>query len=286
MTERYFDTIMIAPAFILILTLMIVPMILTLYLSVHEWFIPSGKPPAFIGIRNYIEIILRDKEFLHALWVTVYYTGMAVSLEVVFGVGLAILLNKKFFGQQFMRVFFLLPLAATPVVVAQIWRVMYHPDIGLLNYLLKLIGLPRSTWVSSASTVIPSLVLIDFWKWTPLIMLITLAGLATVPSEPYESALIDGASAFQLLIHITLPLLRPVIIVATMFRLIDCIKTFDIIFVASSGGPGIASENLYIYIYQKAFDFFYIGNASALIIILLALILITNYILILIRRGR
>src|SRR5205823_9125331 len=140
-----------------------------------------------------------------------------------------------------------LPMMATPVAVALVWTMMFHPQLGVLNYLLSLVGIPPQLWVFDPGTVIPSLVLVETWQWTPLVMLIVLGGLAALPTEPYEAAQLDGASEWQLFRYITLPLLAPFLVVAAVIRTIDAIKAFDTIYVISQGGPGTASETINLY---------------------------------------
>jgi multiple sugar transport system permease protein len=144
---------------------------------------------------------------------------------------------------------------------------MFHPQLGVLNYLLSLVGLPPSLWVFDARTVIPSLVMVETWQWTPLVMLIVLGGLASLPVDPYESAEIDGASMWQKFRHITLPLIMPMLMVSVIIRTIDAVKSFDIIFAITQGGPGTASETINIYLYLQAFSFFNIGYGSALAVV-------------------
>jgi multiple sugar transport system permease protein len=176
-------------------------------------------------------------------------------------------------------------MVATPVVVALMWTLILNPTQGALPYIFFRLHLPQVLWLSDPKLVILSLVLVDTWEWTPLIMLITLAGLAGLPVEPMEAARIDGASAWQTFWRITLPLLRPAIVVAVLFRAIDAIKTFDIIFAMTQGGPGNASETLNIYVFQTAFSYQKIGYASSLLIIFFALVLGLSLILIRLRRS-
>ncbi len=161
---------------------------------------------------------------------------------------------------------------ATPVAVALVWTMMFHPQQGVLNYLLTQVGLPPSLWVYSPTWVIPSLVLVEVWHWTPLVMLIVLGGLAALPTEPYESARLDGASEWQLFRYITLPLIMPFIVVAAVIRTIDAVKAFDTIYVISQGGPGTASETINLYLYLQAFAFYNVGNASAVVVVFFAII--------------
>jgi multiple sugar transport system permease protein len=162
---------------------------------------------------------------------------------------------------------------------------IFHPTLGVLNYLVTRVGLPLGTWTYASSTVIPALVLVDTWQWTPLIMLIVLAGLAVLPQEPYEAAMIDGATKWQMLWLITLPLLRPTIVTAMLFRLIDALKTFDVIFVMTQGGPGGASETINVYLFNTAFSYFRMGMASSMVVVFFAIILGISLIVIRVRRG-
>jgi len=254
-------------------------------MSLHSWFASSLTSPEFVGLANFQRAFLQDERFRNALWLTLYFTILATALQVVLGVALALLLNRPFRGKGFFRSIFLLPMVATPVAIALVWMMMYNPTLGVMNYLVGLIGLGPFKWVSDASLVIPALAVVDTWEWTPLITLITLAGLASLPLEPYESALIDGATPAQMFWRITLPLLRPTIMVALLFRAIDCLKTFDIIYVMTAGGPGFASETLNVYTFQVGLFYFHIGYACSLLVILFALVLGVSLVLIKVRRG-
>jgi multiple sugar transport system permease protein len=255
------------------------------YMSLHSWFASSLTSPEFIGLANFKRAFLEDERFRNALWLTLYFTALATVLQVVLGVALALLLNRPFRGKGFFRSIFLLPMVATPVAIALVWMMMYNPTLGVMNYLVGLVRLGPFKWVSDARLVIPALAAVDTWEWTPLITLITLAGLATLPLEPYESALIDGATPAQMFWRITLPLLRPTIMVALLFRSIDCLKTFDIIYVMTAGGPGFASETLNVYTFQVGLFYFHIGYACSLLVILFALVLGVSLLLIKVRRG-
>jgi multiple sugar transport system permease protein len=174
---------------------------------------------------------------------------------------------------------------ATPVAIALVWTMMFHPQLGVLNYLLTSVGLPPSQWVYSPDLVIPTLVGVETWQWTPLVMLIVLGGLASLPTDPYEAARIDGASAWQTFRHITLPLVWPFIVVALVIRTIDALKAFDTIFVISGGGPGTSSETLNILLYLTAFSFYDLGKASAIVVLFFLLILAVSSVLLRVRRG-
>jgi multiple sugar transport system permease protein len=266
-----------APAVIALFLIVIIPIGYNLYLSSTKWTIGLGQP-RFIGLGNFIDL-LTDERVLNGMKVMVYFSGLSLSLEVVLGLLIALYLNREFKGSEIVQAIYIFPFAATPVAVALIWRVMLNPEIGVMNYLLKSVGLPGSLWVSSPQTVIPALVLVDVWKWTPMITLIVLAGLKSLPHEPYEAAQIDGANALQIFRYITLPLIRPVLIAALMLRSLDNLKEFDMIYTITQGGPGIASETLYLYSYTVGFSFFKAGYGSALMVVVFLIVLVFNVVM-------
>lgn len=282
--DRHLGLLLLSPAVIALSIMLVFPIGYTLYYSFHTWFASSTTPPQFVGIKNYVEM-WEDVRFVNAILRTLYYAGLAVVGEVILGVGIALLLNKPFAGRGLARTLFLLPMVATPVAIALVWVLMYEPLVGILNYLLSLFHLPTSLWAYDRRTVIQSLVLVDIWHWTPLVMLIVLAGLSTLPTEPYDAARIDGASSIQVFRYITLPLLRPYIVVAALFRGIDALKTFDTIFVITRGGPAFASETLNLYIYSSVFDYLHIGYSSAMLVVFFLIVLGLSLILIAVRRG-
>jgi multiple sugar transport system permease protein len=198
---------------------------------------------------------------------------LAVIIPLVLGTAAAMIFHRQFPFRGLLRGVFIMPMMATPVAVALVWTMMFHPQQGVLNYLLSLAGIPPSLWVYSPTLVIPSLVMVEVWHWTPLVMLIVLGGLAALPTEPYESARLDGASEWQLFRFITLPLVAPFLVVAAVIRTIDALKTFDTIYVITGGGPGTASETINLYLYLQAFAFYNIGLASAVVVVFFVIVL-------------
>ena len=269
------------PALVVITAVILFPWAFTIYMSLHDWQV--GKPQSFIGLDNYVAL-LGDARFLEAIVRTLYYTVLAVGLPVIFGTLAALIFHQRFAGRGFLRGVFIMPMMATPVAVALVWTMMYHPQLGVLNYLLSLVGIPPQSWVYDQATVIPSLVAVEVWHWTPLVMLIVLGGLAALPTEPYDSARIDGASAWQMFRYITFPLVLPFIVVAMIIRTIDALKAFDTIFVITQGGPGTASETINIYLYLQAFAFYKIGYASAVVVVFFALIVLLSLVLLHVRQ--
>jgi len=266
-----------APAVVTLFLIVIIPIVFNLYLAFTKWTIGLGQP-RFIGLGNFIEL-LSDERVLNGVKVMIYFSGLSLSLEMVLGLLIAVYFNRQFKGSEVVQAIYILPFAATPVAVALIWRIMLNPEIGVLNYLLQSVGLPGSLWVSSPKTVIPALVMVDVWKWTPMITLIVLAGLKSLPHNPYEAARVDGASALQIFWYITLPLIRPVLIAALMLRSLDNLKEFDMIYTITQGGPGIASETLYLYSYMVGFNFFKAGYGSALMVVVFLIVLVFNVVM-------
>jgi multiple sugar transport system permease protein len=269
------------PALIVVLAVIVFPWLFTIWMSLNEWKV--GSPTTFVGLTNYLRLP-GDPRFLDATWHTVVYTALSVLLPLLFGTLAAVVFHAKFPMRGFLRGLFILPMMATPVAIALVWTMMFHPQLGVLNYLLSLVGLPAQLWVFHPATVIPSLVLVETWQWTPLVMLIVLGGLAAIPAEPYESAMIDGARTWQVLRYITLPLITPFLFIAAMIRMIDAVKSFDIIFAITQGGPGSASETINLYLYSVAFIYYDVGYGSTIAVIFFALIVALAALLLYVRQ--
>lgn len=260
------------PAILFILVMMVFPILYTVWNSLTPWSISAGRPATFFGLTNYINLP-EDARFVASIFRTFYFTILAVSVEVVLGVAIALVLNREFRFKRIVNSIMLLPMMATPVAIAMVWLLMYEPTSGIINYLLRSVNLPLPLWVYNANSVIPALALVDIWEWTPMIVLISLAGLTALPHDPFEAATVDGATTWQTIRYVTLPMLFPTISVATLLRLIDALKTFDIIYTMTQGGPGFASETLNIYTYQQAFSYFNFGYASSVLVVFFAIVL-------------
>lgn len=282
--HRYAPVIFPAPAVIVVALIIVYPMLYTGWMSLQEWFLSSLAPPKFVALSNYAQILTGDPRFRGAFFRTLLFAALVVTAETVAGVAMALVFNREFWGRGLIRTLSILPMVATPTAIALIFVMMYHPTLGVMNYLVTRVGLPPQKWIYSSRSVLYALGLVDVWEWTPLIMLIALAGLAALPKEPYESAVIDGASGLRTFWHITLPLLRPVLIVAVLFRAIDAIKTFDIIFVMTQGGPANASETINLLLFNQAFSYFNIGYASSMAVMLFAIVMGASLILMKVRR--
>jgi multiple sugar transport system permease protein len=273
-----------APAVLLVAAIIAYPIVYTVWMSLQEWFISSLTAPKFIGLANYQKILGADPRFRDAFFRTLYFTFLVVAGETILGVAMALLFNREFWGRGLLRTLAILPMVATPTAIALVFVMMYHPTLGVANYLLTVIGLPPFKWTYSSQTALYALAAVDIWEWTPLIMLIALAGLASLPREPYEAAHIDGASTLQAFWHITLPLLRPVLVVAILFRAIDALKTFDIIYIMTQGGPANSTETINVLLFNQAFSYFNMGYASSMAVVLFAIVMGASLILIKVRR--
>jgi multiple sugar transport system permease protein len=272
----------ILPAAIAVGLVILFPWVFTVFMSVEDFH--PGSAASFVGLANYARM-LGDERFQQAIIHTVYFTVLAVVLPTVLGVLAAMVFHRRFPLRGLARTIFILPMMATPVAIALVWTMMFHPQLGVLNYLLTSVGLPPSTWVYDANTVIPTLVMVETWQWTPLVMLIVLGGLASLPTDPYEAAVLDWAGPVQCFRHVTLPLVWPFILVAVVLRAVDALKTFDTIFVISGGGPGTASETLNVFLYQQAFAYYDIGYASAVVVVFFVIIMAITLLLLRMRRA-
>jgi len=271
----------VVPALIVVGAVIVFPWLFTVWMSAFDWTI--GSAAHFVGWANYVGLATNQR-FIESIVHTFYFTALAVVVPLVLGLVAALIFHRQFPFRGLLRGIFTMPMMATPVAVALVWTMMFHPQQGVLNYLLSLFGLPPSLWVYSPSLVIPSLVLVEIWHWTPLVMLIVLGGLAALPTEPYESARLDGASEWQLFRYITLPLIAPFLVVAAVIRTIDALKAFDTIYVISQGGPGTASETINLYLYLQAFAFYNVGKASAVVVVFFAIILALALLLLYVRQ--
>ncbi|MBL8126324.1 MAG: sugar ABC transporter permease [Thermomicrobiales bacterium] len=275
------QVLLLLPTVIVLFLLTIYPTIYSFTLSLNEWNMSNRNAVwEFVGLGNYAKI-LQDARFWNAAQVTGTYMFGTIATQLVLGLGIALLLQRQVLAAGLVRTALLLPMMTTPVVVGLIWRFMFNPTQGVVNYLLGLLGIPGPNWLGSLQTGLLSVMIADIWEWSPFMVLILLAALQTLPQEPYEAAAIDGASAWQAFQHITIPLLRPTIVVAVLLRAIDSFKTFDLVYVMTNGGPGTSTETLSFYTYKWGFKFFQMGYASALSFVMLIMVIIFANILIL-----
>jgi len=264
-----------APAMIFVGLLIVVPLGWTLYLSLTDAQGSVRAESKFVGIANYLQVFGDTERFWPAVLRTFTFTGGAVAAEMVLGMGIALLLWRPFKGEKWVRVAILMPLVATPVAIGMMWRLIFDPNIGFANQLLSWFGIASQPWLSGQTTALPTLIFVDVWQWTPMIVLILLAGLTSLSEEPDEAARIDGANAWQRFRFVTLPLLRSTVIVAIVLRGIDALKTFDILYATKGKGGGSFHEveTLNVYAFGLSFDYNDYGIASTVLILFFLLII-------------
>lgn len=266
------------PGLAVLLMVVVFPLGFTILTSFFDYTLISPNHDNFIGLGNFREM-MEEKYLGASLWVTLKFVIASVTVEFIIGMSVALALNSV---TRFKNVYYLIllaPLLINPVVVGLTWRMLLHTELGIVNYLIGFAGIDSVNWLGNAKVAFWTVVLVDIWHQVSFMVILLLAGLASLPREPYEAARMDGASSITCFFHITLPLMRPVIIIAVLLRLIFAIKTFDIIFIMTKGGPGIATDLISYFIYRAAFFGLDIGRASAMSVGLLVLILIlTAYI--------
>lgn len=284
MLNRFSGKLFILPAVAFIGAMLLFPIAYTVWLSLHEWSGSAVQGPRWVGLANYAGLLTSDPRFASAVARTFVFTLVAVPVELVLGLGVALLIHEKFRGQHLVKALILLPMVATPVAIGMAWLLILEPNIGPLNALLRGLGLPPQPFLGSGDQALLCLIAVDVWQWTPMMALILVAGLATLPGEPFEAARVDGANAWQRFFHLTLPLLVPTVIAAMLLRSIEALKTFDIIYTMTRGGSDYSSETMNIYAYVQSFEYFSLGKASSLLTVFFAIVLGVSLVFIEVRK--
>ncbi|MGB1027127.1 MAG: carbohydrate ABC transporter permease [Rhodospirillaceae bacterium] len=270
--NRLTPYLFLAPAAVIMLIALLYPLGYMMYGSFLDWNPSQTIDEAeFVGFKNYIKL-WNDPNFHESFWVTLKFAFVCVSVEMVIGVGLALLLDRNIRGMTFLRTMFILPMMIAPVVVGLMWRYMYHPTVGTFNQTLESLGLPTVDWLGQHALL--SVIIADIWQWTPFIFILSLAALQSLPRSALEAARIDGATAWQQIWHIKIPLMMPVLIVTCLLRLIDAFKVLEVILVLTEGGPGLSTEILALRISRTATEFRELGEAAAMSNYLLILLLV------------
>ena len=278
--RQYAGYFFLAPAFIYLILFSIYPTIYAISISLRQYIL--SKPylgMKWVGLANFWRV-LSDPQFHYSVKATFYFAGVSVAVEFLLGLGIALLLNRQIKGIGIIRTIVVIPMMIAPVVVGLSWKYMLSFDTGVLNYLIRQLGIQPPNWLGSASAVIPALIITDIWEWTPLFTLLLLAGLQSMPEEPFEAAVVDGASGWQIFTHLTMHFLRPFILISLLLRIMDILRTFDVPFVMTSGGPGRASEFMSLYAYRQAFSYYYVsvGIAAAFCILIIIVVLANVFI--------
>jgi multiple sugar transport system permease protein len=260
----------LAPGIVFLLLIDLFPLAYAVVISLYSWWLVRPSETRLIGLGNYVGLVT-DPQVAHDTAVSAVFMAGAVSLELVAGLFLAVVFAQRARIFDLVRPVILLPLFITPVVSGTMWRLMFHPDLGIVNYYLRRIGIAGPPWLSDPGLAMVALILLDAWRTIPFMFLVLHAGIVSQPHEFFEAAMVDGAGAWQTFWHITLPLLRYIMVVAVLIRAMDAFREFDIFYVLTSGGPGTATETIQMLNY-RIFGFGRVGLASALSTLTLVLV--------------
>lgn len=284
--EQRFAWALVAPALLILLATTTFPIVYLLWNSFHSINLAMPSLSGFVGFDNYTQM-LHDGDFWHALRLTAIYTIGTVVLQLVLGLGLALLVMEIPAGQWLFRIVAILPVVLAPVVVGLFWRtLMLAPNFGILDFAAKVLGFGPINWLGSPTPALISVIVIHTWQWTPFTFLVLLASLSSLPPDVYEAARIDRANAVQRFFYITLPLIRPAIVIVVIMRAMIALSAFAAIFAATGGGPGTATEILNLYAYRTSFVKLDFGYGSALAVALLIITLLVSSALFVMRTAR
>ncbi|GAB1362784.1 sugar ABC transporter permease [Rhodobacter sp.] len=271
LSTGFYKLVFMTPTIFVLALVVAGPLIYSLWLSLHEYIITYGMGD-LVWFENYT--LMMSDEFAGVSWVTMKLTVTVVVLEFVIAFGLALLLNQPWLKMRnFYLVVLMLPILMTPVAVALMFRLMFNPNLGIINWVLGQVGIPAQGWFGDPDLALATVVFVDIWHETSLMLIMLYAGLKSLPQDPVEAARIDGASAWQVLRHVTLPMLKPVILVTLLIRMITALKSYDLIYMLTQGGPGKVTETISFYAYRLGFRFLDIGQAAAVSFILLAVVI-------------
>lgn len=267
--------LLVSPAVAVLLLMTIVPAVYLLYSSFFSFTLMAADQGLFVGLQNYWRIVT-DADIRYGFLITLFFVAVAVGIELILGMLLALALAPRTFGNSIASTLLLLPFAMTPAVSALLWQQLLNPNYGWIDFYLQRIGVIGEPieWLSSSTTAWIAVIGLDVWQWTPFVALILMAGLQGLPVEPQEAAAVDGATGLKMFWHITLPLLMPFVAIAVLLRVVQAFKTFDTIQVLTGGGPGTSTEIVNLTLYRVGLQNFQVGAASALGIVFLILLLI------------
>jgi len=253
------------------------PVLQSIYLSFYDWKIGTPMSTAeHVGLDNYVRL-LSDPDVRESLWVTIRFGFWTISIEMFLGIALALLLEKPIRGASIFRTIFILPLMVSPVVVGLIWRYLFDARVGWVNYYLgSWFGIEPQVWLGDAELAFFAIVLTDIWQWTPFIFIIVIAGLQALPSEVLEASHVDGANWWQQIFLLQLQLISSILVIALLMRLIDVFRALEVMYIMTGGGPGRATELMSLHIYNRAFDAQLLGYASAIAVLLIAIVFIIS----------
>jgi multiple sugar transport system permease protein len=276
--EGFLALALLAPSLVYLFAMSVYPTAYSLWLAFQNYTIYRPDVSSFTGFDNFA-YLFGDQGFRHSIFITLVFSGMSVGLEFLLGLGIAVLLDRKMAGIGLLRTLLMVPVLISPVGMGLTFRYILAPSYGLLNYYLKLFGLPTGDWIVSTTWALPVAIVVDVWQWTPFVALILLSGMQGVSEEVTEAAELDGLSEFQKLTRIVLPMIKPIILVVVLIRLIDAIRSFDLVYVLTHGGPGSSTELISIFSYVTGFTSGDMGTAAAVawVTVLLVNILVSFF---------
>ena len=259
--DAWLPHLLLWPALLALGLVFAYPLSYSLWLSLHAYNIT--RPPVFVGLNNYI-LIVQDMRVWESFGTSVVFAGTSLAIQLLIGFGLALLLHRVILFRGLIRTIIIIPLMLTPVVLSLNWRLMLNLDWGIINYFIRVLGFAPINFVNDARWAMASLVLVETWHHTSFVVLVISAGLASLPDEPFEAASIDGASAWQKIWYLTIPLLRPLILVIILFRSYELVRVYDLVFALTSGGPGRLTETISFHIFSRLFQGLQVGYSSAI----------------------
>ena len=275
MSDKMYSALLVAPAMIVLFFFGLFPLFYAINLAFRYVDLTAGPTTdwSFVGLTNF-RYALNNTVFWQSSQRTLFFAIISVSIQLLLGISLAFLINRLKWFKGIIRSLFLMPLASAPAAVGMIWRYLYDSDFGVYNAALQAIGLQPLNWLGDAKIALFSVIIFDVWQWTPFVMLITLAGLQSLPKEPFEAASLDGASTLMVLRRLTFPLLSPVLTLIFILRSIDAARLYDPIATTTRGGPGNATETVTYLLYRVGLKQFRMDQASAMALIILFLIVV------------
>jgi multiple sugar transport system permease protein len=270
-----FEYVAILPALLATIAMIVIPLIYSFVISFYRYILTDPLNIRVVGLANFVQAF-GDPSFVSALKTTIIYAVGTVAVQFALGMVFALVVHNLTFGQGIVRTAMLVPMFMTPAVVAFMWRFILNPELGILNYFLSMVGLGKPVWLGDLKLALFSVMAVDVWRNTPFMFLVFLAGMQSLPAELYEAAAVDGATSLQKFVRVTLPLLKPLILVALIIRGMDALREFDTIFIMTGGGPGNATETIALATYRYSFKIYNMGLGSAVSYIIFGVVFILS----------
>ena len=286
MSEGAFIFLLLSPTLFVIVAITLYPLLYNIYLALHSVFLtdPDAARP-FVGFDNFIFVFTNDL-VLASLFKSLIYTAVVVTVEFFFALAISVYLNREFYGKRILIPFLIVPLMVTPIVSGLIWKYMFNGEFGIIGWLLKSFGSETISVLSHPFWALIGVMIQDIWHWTPFLVLLFYTGLISLPREPFEAAVIDGASDWQVFKELTVPMLRSVFLIGILLRAMDAFKIFDEVYMMTQGGPGNATEMVNYYVYRNTFRYFNMGEGAALALVILVITIIFSMLFIKVMKAR